>query len=46
MRKGLDQRMVMGAKKIYSEKFLRYDLEIEFMPKQGFLGLKMRGFAH
>jgi predicted ATPase len=41
MRKGLESKNGNGRKEKYiQEKFLRYDLEIEFMPKQGFLRVR------
>jgi predicted ATPase len=41
MRKGLETKNGNGGKENFiQEKYLRYDFEVEFMPKQGFLRVK------
>jgi len=41
MRKGLESKNGNGKKENFiQEKYLRYDLEVEFMPRQGFLRVK------
>lgn len=41
MRRGLESKTDTGKKENFiQEKLLRYDLEVEFMPKQGFLRVK------
>ena len=46
MRKGLETKNGNGGKENFiQEKYLRYDLEVEFMPKQGFLRVKNERFC-